>query len=199
MLALEGRGAPTPSIPCRRDRRLRTLRLRARGKRPDGTPVKVAFSLAFAPDPEAPDVGFFTCQHHYPENFWNPAFQVHANTAIGVPASCWSPTIRATIAFLVAFTGDREMLATSAGIAHQDAARRNPGDGPRRRSATTFGVAPPDPSRGRAARRPAIFRPRPGYRGGRSAGKAESAQLRTGRIVVGPDAALGATLVFEGS
>jgi len=49
------------------------------GKRPDGSAVKVAFSLAFARDVAAPDAGFFTCQQHYPENFWNPAFQKHAN------------------------------------------------------------------------------------------------------------------------
>jgi len=53
------------------------------GKRPDGTAVKVAFSLAFAGDAGA-DAGFFTCQHHYPENFWNPAFQKHGNGASGV-------------------------------------------------------------------------------------------------------------------
>jgi len=55
------------------------------GKRPDGATVKVAFSLAFARDAGAPDAGFFTCQQHYPENFWNPAFQKHANGATGVP------------------------------------------------------------------------------------------------------------------
>ena len=53
-------------------------------KRPDGTPLKVAFTLAFAADPHAPDIGFFTCQQHYPENFWNPAFQKHANSVTGV-------------------------------------------------------------------------------------------------------------------
>jgi catechol 2,3-dioxygenase-like lactoylglutathione lyase family enzyme len=54
------------------------------GKRPDGSAVKVAFSLAFARDDAAPDVGTFTCQHHYPENFWNPTFQKHANSATRV-------------------------------------------------------------------------------------------------------------------
>ena len=54
------------------------------GKRPDGMVVKVAFALAFASDPRAPDIGFFTSLQHYPENFWNPAFQVHANTATSV-------------------------------------------------------------------------------------------------------------------
>ena len=54
------------------------------GKKPDGTPVKVAFTLAFATDKQAPDASYFTCQQHYPENFWNPAFQNHANGVTGV-------------------------------------------------------------------------------------------------------------------
>ena len=51
------------------------------GAKPDGTPVKLAFSLAFARDPNSPDVRFAVCQHHFPENFWDPAFQTHANGA----------------------------------------------------------------------------------------------------------------------
>jgi len=43
------------------------------GRRPDGSAVKLAFSLVFAVDPRAPDAGFATCQHHFPQNFWNPA------------------------------------------------------------------------------------------------------------------------------
>lgn len=63
-----------------------TMRFEREGKRPDGTPVHVAFSLAFAKDTTAPDIRFFTCQQHYPENFWNPAFQTHGNGATGVAA-----------------------------------------------------------------------------------------------------------------
>jgi len=54
------------------------------GKRPDGTPVKLGFSLAFAEDKRAPDIHFATCQQHFPENFWNSAFQKHANSATGI-------------------------------------------------------------------------------------------------------------------
>jgi catechol 2,3-dioxygenase-like lactoylglutathione lyase family enzyme len=53
-------------------------------KRPDGVPEKVAFTLTFARNPAAPGAGFFTCQQHYPENFWNPAFQKHANSVSAV-------------------------------------------------------------------------------------------------------------------
>src|SRR3972149_3789868 len=54
------------------------MRFEREGKRPDGTPVKVGFSLAFAEDKDAPDIHFCICQQHFPENFWNPAFQKHA-------------------------------------------------------------------------------------------------------------------------
>ena len=52
-----------------------------RGRRPDGSETHVAFTLAFALDPAAPEVGFFVCEQHHPENFWNPVFQLHPNAA----------------------------------------------------------------------------------------------------------------------
>ncbi|MEJ2431809.1 MAG: VOC family protein [Pseudolabrys sp.] len=61
-----------------------TMRFEREGWRPDGAPVKVGFSLAFAEDKAAPAIHFAVCQQHYPENFWNPAFQHHANTATGI-------------------------------------------------------------------------------------------------------------------
>jgi len=60
------------------------MRFEREGKRPDGSAVKVGFSLTFANNAHAPDIHFCTCQQHFPENFWNPAFQKHANTAVGV-------------------------------------------------------------------------------------------------------------------
>lgn len=60
------------------------MRFEREGKRPDGTTVKLAFSLAFAEDTLAPHIHFAVCQHHYPENFWNPVFQKHANGASGI-------------------------------------------------------------------------------------------------------------------
>ena len=66
------------------------MKFEREGKRPDGAPVKVAFSLAFARDAGAPAIGFAVCQQHFPENFWNPAFQQHANTASGDRGCCSS-------------------------------------------------------------------------------------------------------------
>ncbi|QFU16433.1 VOC family protein [Microvirga thermotolerans] len=84
------------------------FRFERRGVRPDGTEVRVAFSLAFATLPDAPRAGFFVCQQHYPENFWNPAFQVHDNRAEDVSAVALSaPDPDRCEAFLSAFTGER--------------------------------------------------------------------------------------------
>jgi catechol 2,3-dioxygenase-like lactoylglutathione lyase family enzyme len=83
-----------------------------RGRRPDGSETSVAFTLAFAHDPGAA-AGFFVCQQHHPENFWNEAFQRHPNGA----AALSSVAIAAADpdrhrAFLQAFTG---AIATSDG------------------------------------------------------------------------------------
>src|SRR5215471_10297749 len=93
------------------------MRFEREGKRPDGSTVKVAFSLAFARDAKAPAVGFAVCQQHFPENFWNPAFQQHANTASGVAAVVLVADNPADHhIFLSAFSGVRDLHATSNGV-----------------------------------------------------------------------------------
>jgi len=57
-----------------------------RGRRPDGSETEVAFTLAFARDTEAPDAGFFVCQHHHPHNVWRAALQIQPNGADAVSA-----------------------------------------------------------------------------------------------------------------
>ena len=84
------------------------MRFEREGKRPDGSPVKVGFSLAFAEDKLAPDIHFATCQQHYPENFWNPAFQKHANGVAGVAGVVMVADDPARHRdFMLAFTGAR--------------------------------------------------------------------------------------------
>src|SRR3984957_2845280 len=87
------------------------------GKRPDGSTVKLAFSLAFAAEPNSPDVRFAVCQHHYPQNFWNPAFQTHVNGAqrvSGVVMIANHPARHRD--FLKAYTGAEEVVSNAAGI-----------------------------------------------------------------------------------
>jgi catechol 2,3-dioxygenase-like lactoylglutathione lyase family enzyme len=82
-----------------------------RGRRPDGSDVRVAFELAFAADPRAPECGFFVCQQLEPQNFWNPDFQRHPNGASALTAAVMlaeEPAFHR--AFLSAFSGGAEVL-----------------------------------------------------------------------------------------
>lgn len=92
------------------------------GKRPDGSTVKLAFSLAFAAEANSPDAGFAICQHHYPQNFWNPAFQTHANAAqrvTGVVMVANHPARHRD--FFKAYTGVAEVASNKSGISvHTD-------------------------------------------------------------------------------
>ena len=86
-------------------------------KSPDGAERKVAFSLTFTGDRRIPDAGFFTCQHHFPENFWRPEFQRHANGARAIEAAIMVARDPADFhEFLTYFTGQHDMVATSLGI-----------------------------------------------------------------------------------
>jgi Glyoxalase-like domain len=167
-------------------------------KRPDGTATQVAFTLAYARDPRAPDIGYFTCKQHQPENFWNPGFQQHVNGAAGIAGIvlvAGRPHDHG--AFLTAFTGV-DVSATTSGIAARtprgDIDVMEPASFTRR-----FGVTPPQIALGArlaalrfktadmAATRPALQAGKVGF--------AEQAE----QLVVGPDVAFGATLVFEGA
>jgi catechol 2,3-dioxygenase-like lactoylglutathione lyase family enzyme len=173
------------------------LRFEREGKRPDGTAVKVAFSLAFARDTRAPEIGFATCQQHFPENFWNPAFQRHPNTASGVAGVVLvaeNPTDHHI--FLSAFTGVRDLAATSSGVtASTPRGEVKAMDPAAFRS--HFGSEPPDISQG--ARLAAVqfrVRDRAALTAALQAGGI-AFSTRMGSIIVAPETAMGATLVFE--
>ncbi len=87
------------------------------GKRADGSETEVSFSLTFARDPASPHTGFFTCLHRTPENIWFPELQRHESGARGISASVLvaeNPTDHHI--FLEAFTGARDIRATSLGL-----------------------------------------------------------------------------------
>ena len=86
-------------------------------RRPDGSEARVAFSLAFAENRAAPECGFFVCQQHEPQNFWNPAFQQHENGASGLSAVfllAQEPAAQAE--FLGAFSGADSFATPEAGL-----------------------------------------------------------------------------------
>jgi catechol 2,3-dioxygenase-like lactoylglutathione lyase family enzyme len=174
-----------------------TLRFEREGKRPDGTPVTVAFSLAFARDTLAPGTSFAVCQQHYPENFWNPDFQKHANGAIGIAGAVMvaeNPTDHHI--FLSAFAGERALQSTSSGITVA-----TPRGDIQIMSAAAFEDHFSDraPDAGSGARLAALrlrVRQLPVAASALQASDIGFAE-RIGRIVVPADTAMGATIVFE--
>jgi len=167
------------------------------GKKPDGTPVKLAFSLAFAQDAASPNVRFAVCQHYFPENFWDPAYQTHANGARGVPGVALvaeNPTDHHI--FLKAFTGEQDLHSSSIGVK----ARTENGDIEIMEQIAfrdQFGVAPEVKGEGMTlnalrfevddiAQAEALHRQ-----------NGVASQRHVGRLVIQPDVAHGATLIFE--
>jgi hypothetical protein len=167
------------------------------GTKPDGTPVKLAFSLAFAQDPASPDVRFAACQHHFPENFWDPAFQTHANGAKAVPgAALIADNPAGHLTFLKSFTGVGELNLSSIGVtAHTENGNIEILEPMSFRD--QFGVSPDLKGEGMvlAAMRFEVD----------DIAQAEASQRRNGiasrrhggRLVVPPDIAYGATLIFD--
>jgi hypothetical protein len=167
------------------------------GTKPDGTPVKLAFSLAFAQDSASPNVRFAVCQHHFPENFWDPAFQTHVNGAKAMPGVALvadNPTGHHT--FLKAFTGADALHSSTIGIK----AHTENGDIEILEPASfrdQFGVSPDGEGEGMmlGAMRFAVADIAQAEALHRQNGIAS--QWHGGRLVVPPHVAHGATLIFE--
>ena len=153
------------------------MRFEREGRRPDGSAVKLGFSLAFAENKYAPQIHFATCQQHYPENFWNPAFQRHANGASGIlGAVAVAENPDAHRDFMESFTGaapkpieEGFFIETARGLIEVVTP-----------AAFTRRYAVPAPAASRGARLAAL-------------------RLRTGEkpAIVGPKDAMGAALIFE--
>ncbi|HET9903213.1 MAG TPA: VOC family protein [Xanthobacteraceae bacterium] len=118
-LALESHGAAADAEAFRAAGigDFEVFRFERNAQKPDGTPARVGFSLAFATDPRPAQACFFACEQHHPEAFWNSAFQMHRNGAVGIAGvvlAAENPTDHHI--FLSAFVGERELEATSSGI-----------------------------------------------------------------------------------
>jgi hypothetical protein len=167
------------------------------GTRPDGTPVKLAFSLVFARDPGSLSPGFAACQHHFPENFWDPAFQVHGNGAKTVPGVAMvadNPSDHHI--FLKAFAGLDDLHSSSIGVR----ARTENGDIEIMEPVAffdQFGLSADVDGEGMALNglrlEVADIAQTEALLGQNGIGS----QRHVGRLVVPPHAAHGATLIFE--
>lgn len=166
------------------------------GKRADGATVKLAFSLSYASDPQSPACGFAVCQHHFPENFWNASLQQHDNSARKLAGAVFvADHPDAHREFLSAYVGvDAKPQATGLAI---------------RTPRGEIDVLTPHAFRERFGLMPAIHGPglslaamRFGapsldQAGAALAKGAIEAHRHDGRVIVPPQAAHGATLIFE--
>jgi hypothetical protein len=82
---------------------------------PDGSSVRVAFSLAFATDPRMSEAAFFCCQQHAPQYFWKPEYQSHANGAETIDKVVMSAAEPASFADFFAKIQEPESVATDDG------------------------------------------------------------------------------------
>lgn len=169
------------------------------GSKPDGTPVKLAFSLAYARDPQSPHVAFAACQHHFPENFWNPAFQTHANGASGVSGAVLVARNPADHRiFLEAFAGVRDLHASPTGVSAQtprgDIEIVVPASFHDR-----FGVMPDIGGEGASLKGLRLTVSDIETAGGILTAGGIASHRHMGCLVVPPEAAFGATLIFEAS
>ena len=199
MLVLEGRGAAADAaaFSAAGIGAFDVFDFERQAKRPDGSTVKVAFSLAFAADPKAPDAGYFTCQQHYPENFWNPAFQLHPNGVSGIAEVIMvSEKPEDHAYFLGAFSGVRDINSNASGFSVRtergDIRVMNPAA-----YRACCGTEPPNLTRG--ARLAAIRLVMRDKAAAIAALKKRGLAIveRDFGMVVTPDVAFGATLIFD--
>jgi catechol 2,3-dioxygenase-like lactoylglutathione lyase family enzyme len=172
------------------------MRFDREGKRPDGSAVRVGFSLAFAEDRAAPWIHFATCQQHHPENFWNPEFQHHANSATGIAGVVIVATDPAAHRdFLAAFTG-RDVRDGDTGLV-VDTARGTINVMTPSAFTADYAVAAPAVDAGArlAALRFAVA-DIAAAEDALAAGEIE-ARVESDRLVIDAGTAMGATVVFE--
>jgi catechol 2,3-dioxygenase-like lactoylglutathione lyase family enzyme len=199
MLVLESRDAPADARAFREAGigDFDVYDFEREGSRPDGTPIKVAFSLAYASDPAAPDIGFFACQHRFPENFWNPEFQVHFNTAASIAGAAVVATKPSDhYRFMTSFTGVDEVTASTSGLSvttpHGEIQVMDPASFER-----NFGETPPDIRHGAQLAAIRIAVRNLGMANAMLRGSNLNAREYRGKLIVGPESAMGATLAFE--
>lgn len=164
---------------------------------PDGSATTVGFSLVFAKDALSPNTTFFTCKQHNPVAFWKPDYQQHANGANGVLGAVLVADNPADHhIFLNAFTGVRDLHSSSLGVT----APTPRGDVEIMEAVSfrdRFGTVPKVDGEGASLKGLRLSVPDLDATERLLAGAGIVSHRHVGRLVVPPEAALGATLIFE--
>jgi hypothetical protein len=176
----------SPALPFTRDAKL-----------PDGSTITVGFTLVFARDELSPHTGFFAIQHRDSAMFYKKELQQHANGASGVLGAVLvaeNPSDHHI--FLKAFTGASDLHASSIGVtAHTPRGDVEIVEAVAFRD--QFGVAPGFDGEGAALKGLRLSVPDIDAveRALKSGGVEYHRHM--GRLVVPPETAFGATLIFE--
>jgi hypothetical protein len=167
-----------------------------KGKRADGGETELSFSLAFARDPESPHAGFFTCRHKTPREIWFPELQRHRNGARKIAAAvCVAENPTDHHIFMEAFTGARDIRATSLGLNIESPQGEILVYDPRAFSDSFGSGAPGDPGMRIAA---VVFEVEdPGATRRVLAKNGLKPRDLHNRVVIGPEEAAGAVIAFE--
>lgn len=174
------------ALPFTRDARL-----------PDGSTVTIGFTLAFARDAMSPHNGFFAIQHRDPAMFYKKELQQHANGATGVLGAVLVADNPADHhIFLGALTGVRDLHSSSIGVA----ARTPRGDVEIVEAVSfrdRFGAVPSLDGQGAALKGLRLSVPDIDATERALADGGVVSHRHAGRLMVRPDTAFGATLIFE--
>lgn len=164
---------------------------------PNGSQATVGFTLGFAHDEMSPQTAFAVMQQANPKLFWNAALQSHANGAgdvAGVVLVADNPADHHV--FLTAFSGQRSLRSTSMGIAAEtprgDIEIIEPISFRDR-----FGIEQTTSGEGATLAGLRIMVPDIGALQVALSTAGIASDRQFGALVVGPQAALGATLIFE--
>ena len=161
---------------------------------PDGVDRTVAFSLAYTREPRLRQVGFFACEHHYPENFWRPEYQRHRNGARRIVSVVLATRDPADFhAFISHLSGQHDMVSTSLGVIFDVGASTIEVLSPVGYAAWFGAVAEADPRRLLAARVAVADLDQTGLTLEETG---VSFEQRMGGLVVPPDRANGVTIAF---
>lgn len=164
---------------------------------PDGSTTTVGFSLVFAQDPLSPNTTFFTCRQQNPAAFWKPDFQQHPNGASGVLGAVLVADNPADHhIFLNAFTGVRDLHSSSLGVA----AKTPRGDVEIMDAVAfrdQFGTTSKVDEAGASLKGLRLSVPDLDALEGTLKAGGVASHRQAGRVVVPPEAAFGATLIFE--
>ncbi|MEZ5841829.1 MAG: VOC family protein [Hyphomicrobiales bacterium] len=162
----------------------------------EGETKTLAFSLVFAQEPRLGEAVFFTCRHHYPENFWSETYRHHSNGATALAGAVMTAPDPADFhEFLYVMTGQHDIHSSSAGVGFPLRGTAIDVLSPLAARAR-YGDVVPDMETPRLVAFRITVPDLDGMRARMDAGRVEYSE-RAGAVIVPPSAGCGTAIIFE--